>query len=90
MKKNTNTATAEIPTSVLAAVENLRETSPVIDWDWSDEEADTFCELTADIYGMVGDDEDTLCETHRDFVIVWNRCGVWRVDMKGKTVTDAA
>lgn len=87
MKKNTNTTT-EIPTAVLAAVENLRVTSPVIDFDWSDEEADTFCELTADIYGTVGDDEDTLCETHRDFVIVWNRCGVWRVDLKAKTITD--
>ena len=82
MKNNTKNTAAK---KIAAAIEQLRAISPVVECEWTDKEANKFCRLTSYIYSMAGD-ADTECETHRDFVIVWNFLGVWRVDMKANTV----
>ena len=53
------------------ALERQRAESPV-DWTpWSDEDADKYVELTLPIYGLYPS-EDTACEPHRGFALVWN------------------
>ena len=81
---NTKTNTKPTAAEIAAAVERERRRAPLDRRDWSDKTADRFCDLTAEIYAM---DEDTQLETHRGFALVWNSCGVWRVEVKrGKVI----
>jgi len=71
------------------ALERQRAESPV-DWTpWSDEDADKYVELTLPIYGLYPS-EDTACEPHRGFALVWNHFGLWRVDVKNNEMTKLA
>lgn len=71
------------------ALERQRAESPV-DWTpWSDEDADKYVELTLPIYGLYPG-EDTACEPHRGFALVWNHFGLWRVDVKNNEMTKLA
>lgn len=63
-----------------------RKLAPVDRTEHSEKWWDKFCALTLDIYNDVGDNEDTECETHRGFVIVWNRAGVWHVEVTAGVV----
>ena len=84
--KNAKPTAAEIA----AAVESERRRAGIDNRDWSDKTADRFCELTADIYNApdaAALDEDTEVERRRGFAIVWNSCGVWRVEVKRGRVT---
>lgn len=85
--KITNTTAAEIAATIDTILERERRRAPLDHRDWSDKTADRFCELTAEIYDM---DEDTQVENHRGFALVWNSCGVWRVEVKRGKVTRLA
>ena len=78
---------AEIAATIDTILEMERRRAPLDHRDWSDKTADRFCELTAEIYDM---DEDTQVENHRGFALVWNSCGVWRVEVKRGKVTGLA
>ena len=84
---NTKTNTKPTAAEIAAAVERERRRAPLDKRDWSDKTADRFCDLTAEIYDM---DEGTQVETHRGFALVWNSCGVWRVEVKRGRVTRLA
>lgn len=86
MKTNKKTA-AEIAETISNAIYRERRRAPLDHRDWSDKTADRFCDLTAEIYAM---DEDTQVETHRGFALVWNSCGVWRVEVKRGNVIPLA
>ena len=84
---NTKTNTKPTAAEIAAAVERERRRAPLDKRDWSDKTADRFCDLTAEIYDK---DEGTQVETHRGFALVWNSCGVWRVEVKRGRVTRLA
>ena len=85
--KTTNKTAAEIAETIANAIYRERRRAPLDHRDWSDKTADRFCDLTAEIYAM---DKDTQVETHRGFALVWNSCGVWRVEVKRGKVTELA
>ena len=87
MKKNAKNLTAE---QIEAAVEKLRALAPIDECEHSDRWWSKWCNLSLKCYNAVGDDEDTECETHRGFSIVWNRAGVWKVSVAKKSVVRVA
>ena len=52
-------------------------------------EMDVYIDLTLPIYGLYLN-EDTECEPHRGFALVWNHFGLWRVDVKNDEITKLA
>jgi len=50
---------------------------------------DVYIDLTLPIYGLYPN-EDTECEPHRGFALVWNHFGLWRVDVKNDEITKLA
>lgn len=63
------------------ALERERKKSPLDNHQWTDAEADRFCEVSRCLYAMYPS-EDTLCEPHVGYTLVWNRYGLWRVYVK--------
>jgi len=67
---------------VYSALAEMRKGSRVERRSWSDRFADRFCELASPLFDKVGENEDTETEVRRGFTLVWNRAGLWRVDVR--------
>lgn len=93
MKEKTNTKTTAkklTAEQIEAALAKLRALAPIDEREHSDRWWSKWCNLSLKCYNAVGDDEDTECETHRGFSIVWNRAGVWKVSVAKKSVRRVA
>lgn len=93
MKENTNTKTTAkklTAEQIETALAKLRALAPIDEREHSDRWWSKWCNLSLKCYNAVSDDEDTECETHRGFSIVWNRAGVWKVSVAKKSVRRVA